>query len=124
MERWKDIPLSKEEEEGITIEVKEECGGDIFKRTLAGKLWTENSFKSKALASTMIEAWKLRNPIETRELSKNIFLFQFSTKRDLDNILRNGPWSFDRNFLVLDRVSGEEQPSDLKMHYGEFWVCV
>lgn len=28
------------------------------------------------------------------------------------------------NLLVLDTVSGEEQPSDLKMHYGEFWVRI
>ncbi|XP_058734335.1 uncharacterized protein LOC131606068 [Vicia villosa] len=124
MERWKDIPLSKEEEEGVTVDVEEEHGGDIFERTLAGKLWTENRFNSKAFVSTMTGAWKLRNPIETQELSTNLFLFRFSTKRDLENVLRNGPWSFDRYLLVLDRVTGEEQPSDLKMHYGEFWVRI
>ncbi|XP_058775409.1 uncharacterized protein LOC131649675 [Vicia villosa] len=124
MERWKEIPLSKEEEEGVTIEAEEEQGGDVFERTLAGKLWTENRFNSKAFISTITGAWKLRNPIETQELSNNLFLFRFSTKRDLENVMRNGPWSFDRYLLVLDRVSGEEQPSDLKMHYGEFWVRI
>lgn len=116
--------MSKEEEEGIIVEAEEEYGGEIFERTLAGKLWTENSFNSKSLVSTMIGAWNLRNPIETQELNENLFLFRFITKRDIENLLRNGPLSFDRNLLVLDRVSGEEQPSDLKMHYGEFWVRV
>lgn len=123
MERWKKIPLSKEEEEGITVEVEEEYGGEIFERTLAGKRWTENNFNSKALVSTIIGAWKLRNPIETQELRNNLFLFWFSTKRDLD-VLPNGPWIFDRNLLVLDIVYGEEMPSNLKMHYGEFWVRI
>lgn len=78
MERWKDIPLSKDEEEGIIVEVEEECDGDVFERTLTGKLWMESSFNSK-LTSTMIGAWKLRNLVESQELSKNLFLFRFST---------------------------------------------
>lgn len=39
-------------------------------------------------------------------------------------MLQNGPWSFDKNLLVLDRVLGEEQLSDLNMHYEVFWARV
>ncbi|XP_058748651.1 uncharacterized protein LOC131621633 [Vicia villosa] len=124
MEKWKEIPLSKEEEEGVTVEGEEICGEETFQRTLAGRLWTDSSFNSRAFLSTMLGAWKLRNPVETQELNKNLFLFRFSTKRDLETVLRNGPWSFDRNILVLARVSGEEQPSELNMHFGVFWVRV
>lgn len=35
-----------------------------------------------------------------------------------------GPWSFDRNFLILERVSGEEQPSDLEINFSTFWVHI
>lgn len=38
--------------------------------------------------------------------------------------MRNGPWSFDKNLLVLARVSGEEQASDLNMHFRSFWVQI
>ncbi|CAI8607266.1 unnamed protein product [Vicia faba] len=72
----------------------------------------------------MINAWKLKNPVETNELSKNLFLFRFAMKRDLENVINNRLWSFDRNLLVLDRVSGEEQPLNLNMHFGVFWVMV
>lgn len=72
----------------------------------------------------MLGASKLKHPVETEELSKNLFLFKFATKRNLEGVLRNGPWSFDRNLLVLERVSGEEQPSDLNMHYGVLWVRI
>ncbi|MCI91696.1 hypothetical protein A2U01_0112990, partial [Trifolium medium] len=41
----KNIPLTKEEEEGITAEVEEVHDEEIFQRTLAAKLWTDNSFK-------------------------------------------------------------------------------
>ncbi|XP_058759547.1 uncharacterized protein LOC131632840 [Vicia villosa] len=124
MEKWKEISLSKEEEEGVTADVEEIGGEEIFQRTLAGKLWSDNSFNSRAFISTMIGAWKLKNPVDTQELSKNLFLFRFSTRRDLENVLRNGPWSFDRHLLVLSRLSGEEQPSALKMHFDSLWVRV
>lgn len=68
--------------------------------------------------------WKLKNPVEIQEPSINIFLFKFSSKRDVEYVMRNGPWSFDRASLVLTRISGEEQPSYLNMHYGIFWVKV
>jgi hypothetical protein len=59
--------------------------------------------------------------VEVQDLNKNLFLFRFSSKRDTDTVLRNGPWSFDRNLLVLRKISGEEQPSDIDMSIGEFW---
>ncbi|XP_058777199.1 uncharacterized protein LOC131651559 [Vicia villosa] len=124
MDKWKSVSFSKEEEEGITAEVEEVCEGEIFQRTLAGRLWTDNSFNSKAFTNTMVGAWKLKNPIEVQELNKNLFLFRFATRRDLENILKNGPWSFDRNLLVLSRITGEEQHPDLNMHYGTFWVRI
>lgn len=62
--------------------------------------------------------------METQELSKNLFLFYFATKRDVEGVLCNGPWSFYRNPLVLDKVSREEQPLDLNMHYNVFWVRI
>lgn len=68
--------------------------------------------------------WKLKNPVEVQDLSKNLFLFKFIMKRDLETIPRNDPWSFDRSFLVLNWISGEEQPSELNMHYESFWVRI
>ncbi|XP_058732884.1 uncharacterized protein LOC131604465 [Vicia villosa] len=124
MEKWRSVDFSKEEEEGITAEIEEVCEGEIFQRTLAGRLWTDNSFNSKAFISTMLGAWKLKNAVEVQELNKNLFLFRFTTRREMENILKNGQWSFDRNLLVLSRITGEEQPSELNMHFGTFWVRV
>lgn len=45
-------------------------------------------------------------------------------KRELEYIIRSGPWSFDRSLLVLNRISGEEQPSDLNMYFGSFRVRI
>lgn len=42
----------------------------------------------------------------------------------MESVLQNMPWNFDIHLLVLDRVSGEELPSKLNMHYRVFWVRI
>lgn len=123
MKKWNNISLSKEEEEGVTVVVDEVSGKENFPRSLAGKLWTDNSFNAKVFTSTMISSWKLKNPVETQKLRKNLFLFCFTTKYP-ENVWRNALWSFDRNLLVLTCFSDEEQPSDLNMYIGVFWVKI
>ncbi|KAK2427542.1 hypothetical protein QL285_026115 [Trifolium repens] len=126
MESEKQIAsTTAEEEDCITVEAEEICEEEeTFKRSLAGKIWTENPYNVRAFKQTITQAWRLKNPIEVQDLEKNLFLFRFSTKKDADTVLRNGPWSFDRNLLILHKVTGEEQPSDLNMHKVSFWVRV
>jgi interleukin-1 receptor-associated kinase 1 len=126
MEREKQIAsTTAEEEDCTTVEAEEICEEEeTFKRTLVGKIWTENPYNVRAFKQTITQAWRLKNPIEVQDLEKNLFLFRFSTKKDADTVLRNGPWSFDRNLLILHKVTGEEQPSDLNMHKVSFWVRV
>lgn len=122
--QWKDVNLSKEEEAGITVEENEVFGEEIFRHTLVGKLWSDNPYNVRAFKNTIVEACRLKNQVEIQNLSKNLFLFRFSSEKDADTVLREGPWSFDRNLLILERVFGEEQPSDLEMHYRIFWVRI
>jgi hypothetical protein len=124
MDPWKEVNLSKEEEEGVVWEEEDSYGEDVFCRTLAAKLWTDLPFNIRAFKQTMIQAWRLKNQVEVEDLKKNLFLFRFATKRDAEKILNTGPWSFDRNLLILNRVTGEEQPADLEMNKVSFWVRV
>lgn len=73
-------------EEGMeVIEAEEEV--DLveiqrFKLCLAGKLWTESSFNTGALQSTIKQIWKLKNGVEIREIGNNLFSFQFFNWKD------------------------------------------
>ncbi|XP_058774390.1 uncharacterized protein LOC131648672 [Vicia villosa] len=124
MEKWKAFALSKEEEKGVVANDEEIIKEESIQRTLAGKLWTESNFNTRAFKTTMLNAWKLKHTVEVQDLSKNLFLFKFASKRDMEYVLKPGPWSLDRALLVLKRISGEEQPSDLNMHFSSFWVRI
>ncbi|XP_058746499.1 uncharacterized protein LOC131619419 [Vicia villosa] len=123
MDQWKNIAFSKEEEEGVVVAEEEVCEEETFQTTMEGRLWMDSSYNVRAFKSTMVNAWRLKNHVEIQDLSKNL-LFNFASKRDLESVLKNGPWSFDRALLVLNRVSGEEQLSDLNMHFSPFRVRI
>lgn len=40
-----------------------------------------------------------------------MFLFVFKAKKDIQRVLDGKPWHFDKQILVLTKVSGEEQLS-------------
>lgn len=121
MERARILIVSAEEGAGISADEGDVCEGEIFNRTLVGKIWTENPFNIRAFKSTMVLAWCVKNQVEAQELNKNLFLFKFASKREADPVLNNGPWSFDRNLVIFERISGDEQPSDLEMNKVSFW---
>lgn len=118
--------ISFPKEEGLVIiaEGDEDVGEESFQRSLAGKLWTESPFNIRAFKQTIVDAWKLKWSVEVQELAKNLFLFIFSTKRDLDNVISSGPWSFNRNILVLKRITRIEQPSEMALDTTSLWARV
>lgn len=124
MDSWKGVKLSEEEEIGVTAEDLEPEEEDQFQRSLAGKLWTSSAYNIRAFKQSIVEFWKLKNPVEIQDLGKNLYLFRFAAKRDLEYVLKNGPWSFDRNILVLKRTTGIEQPSEMKMSTMTFWARI
>ncbi|MCH96370.1 hypothetical protein A2U01_0017356, partial [Trifolium medium] len=125
MERNNSKRPVEEEDEAILVEAEEMCNDDeSFNRTLVGKIWTESPYNVRAFKQTMTQAWRCRNPVDIQDLNRNLFLFKFATKKEAELVCRNGPWSFDRNLLILNRISGDEQPSELEMNRVSFWVRV
>lgn len=81
---------------------------EIFCRTLEGKPWTNNPFNFEAFKSSIVHAWRLKNRVEVLDQSRNLFQFHLYSYKDTDLALKFRRWSFDRNLLVLKRVSRSE----------------
>lgn len=83
MKKWRSLPLSKEEEERVVDVEDEICDDESFQRTLADKLWLESSFNARPFKSTMINAWKLKNTMEIRDMRK---IFSCSSLQQRGNL--------------------------------------
>lgn len=60
------------------VEAEDEVNLEEIHRTslcLAGRLWTDSSFNTGSLQSTIRQIWRLKNGVEIREIGENIFFF-------------------------------------------------
>lgn len=112
MDKWKKLDFPVEDDALLVVEDGEADSDESCQRSLAGKLWTESPFNTRAFKSTIVDAWRLKRPVEVQELGKNLFLFTFTTKRDMENVFSAGPWNFDRNVVVLKKISRSEMSLD------------
>ena len=96
------MKLTTEEEEVITI-FDEGCLEAIEDCTLSlmGKFLKCKSFNKQAAKNTMRRAWGLEDSLRITEVGPNLFQFKFTSKFDLNRVLRGGPWTFDNQLLLL-----------------------
>lgn len=91
---------------------------------LIGKLWTERSFNSFALMETMKKLWCPSKGMTCLELGNNMFAFQFQSKRDMKRIKDMEPWHFNKHMLILQNITAEVQPSNMKFDVAPIWVRI
>lgn len=91
---------------------------------LLGKLVTVRRFNVEAFKRTMTLVWSVSNRLVIRMVGAHLFVFQFFHWRDKEKVLDGRPWSFDNQLLVLNEISGNEQPSKVILTHSPFWVRI
>lgn len=59
-----------------------------------------------------------------KEVDDNMYLFQFFHPRDMERVLKKGPWSFDGHLLVLGILQQGSTPKSVSLNHIPFWVQV
>lgn len=49
-------------------------------------------------------------------------LFTFDNKNDIERIIANEPWSFDKHLIVMQRYEKETPVGEVKFDRASFWV--
>ena len=114
--------LSISDTEGPTFDLEEELATPEY--IIAGKFYTRRALNMEAIASTFMPLWRSRNGFKVKNMGNHIVLFTFDNKHEVDSILSNEPWSFDKHLLVLQRYDKDEPIEDLKFNSTTFWVQV
>lgn len=97
---------------------------DKLSLRLVGKLLTSKAFNIKAFKRTMIQSWGVQQKVVIKAIELNLFVFQFFHWRDKDKVLAGRPWCFDQQLLLLNEVTGNEQPADVSLSFSPFWVRI
>ena len=78
----------------------------------------------EAIASTFQPLWRLKNGFKVKNMGNHIVLFIFDNKLEVETILVNEPWSFDKHLMVLQHYDKDSPVEDLLFNLTSFWVQV
>lgn len=77
-----------------------------------------------AVAKTFKQLWRSTNGFKIRRLGDRKVLFVFDNLHDVDCIIKNQPWSFDKYLLVIQRYDSDYPTRNLIFNKVTFWVQV
>ena len=78
----------------------------------------------EAIALTFQPLWRSKNGFKVKNMGNHIVLFIFDNKLEVDTILANEPWSFDKHLIVLQRYDEDMLVEELQFNRTSFWVQV
>ncbi|XP_030970196.1 uncharacterized protein LOC115990508 [Quercus lobata] len=114
--------LSLSDREGPTFDLEEEMATLEF--IIAAKFFTRRALNMEAIASTFQPLWRSKTGFKVKNMGNHIVLFIFDNKHEVETILENEPWSFDKHLMVLQRYDKDTPVEELKFNYTSFWVQV
>lgn len=90
--------------------------------TLIGRVTNPSIQKTRALVDFFLQHWSVAGHFTGRDLGPHLFQFTFESERDLQTILRKGPYHFKRWMLLIQRW--EPNVSDDFPSRISFWVRI
>ena len=74
----------------------------------------------EAIGRALRSVWRTKRDLEVSDMGENRVLLLFQDKEDLDRVLLQGPWSFDKYILLLHKLQVGESISTLTFHEAAF----
>ncbi|XP_031131711.1 uncharacterized protein LOC116033096 [Ipomoea triloba] len=123
-EQYANLSISDDNEVEVNIATEDNEDLDTKSYMLVGSLMTEKMVCFNYLKETMAQTWRHRKGMMAEEVAPNLFIFYFCHKKDRQRILDDGPWSYDQNLLVLQKIESKDSPFDADFSKTEFWVQI
>ena len=82
-------------EEGRKEEIKS-CAKSLIENFLTCK-----PFNKRTAQNILRKSWRINEGWQIVEAGLNLFQFKFNTEFDMKQVIREGPWTFDNQALML-----------------------
>ncbi|KAL5796050.1 hypothetical protein ACOSQ2_000870 [Xanthoceras sorbifolium] len=123
--RWAKLSLS--DDDGPIAKVDEGLKAEGIRRlslSLIGKLVSNREVNREAFRNTIASIWRTKSEVEVESIGVNLFVFRFGCSWDRKRVLEGGPWSFDKNLLVLKETVGIGRISEIDFSLAPFWIQI
>ena len=90
--------------------------------SIIAKFFTKRALNINAIARTFNPLWRSWNGFKIQNYGDHTILFSVDNKNDVDKIISNEPWSFEKHLVVMQRYEKETLVADVKFDKVSFWV--
>ncbi|XP_050229323.1 uncharacterized protein LOC126678468 [Mercurialis annua] len=119
------LRLTEEEQFAVNLEdVVDEGVEEKSDLSVVGRLLTNKPYSLNHMKNALASAWRLAKGFNMRDVGDNLFICEFFSKVDRAKILREGPWHFDKQLILLEPVKGNMQPNNLLLTGCPIWVRI
>ncbi|MCH94785.1 hypothetical protein A2U01_0015752 [Trifolium medium] len=120
------LSLHEEEEEGFSFDFEEEGDGEQMdlRWCLVGRFLCEKAIHFNSMRVRMADIRKPLKGVTIKEAKSGTFLFHFAHPLDMEAVLNGGPWTFDNNMLLLERVQLGMQIEHIPLFHATLWVQI
>ena len=108
---WQSLSLNAREGEELGLD--DELSTKNF--TMAAKFLTKRALNVEVVTKTFSPLWRSVKGFEVRKISDHVLLFTFEKKEEVERIMSNAPWSFDKHLVVLLWFDKEVALRDLRV---------
>jgi 14-3-3 protein epsilon len=117
--------LSIQEDDGFVFDLDDGEEGVIdFRWCLVGRFLGDRSIHVNSMKVTMADVWRPVKGVKIKEATTGLFLFQFAHALDMEAVIKGGPWAFNNQMLILERVGLGVQIETIPLNHVDFWVQV
>jgi hypothetical protein len=117
---WKRFNLS--EKEGLDVDLANTT--QQSENILVAKFLTPRVLNIDSVARTFKPLWKTKRSFSVQDLGQNRAALIFDDEMDLERVLANEPWSFDKFLVVFQRFGDDIAIDDLTFSHASFWVQI
>lgn len=113
-----------EEEKGQQIDLQDKdinCYEINLVNTLVCKILTMKRISPEIFKSMIIRIWGVEG-IKIKNAGRNIYLCPFRYQKDKQQIVKEGPWFFDKLLLLFEEPKANTSISELDFRYVYFWI--
>jgi hypothetical protein len=122
--RMGDLLLTDKEATGLVIKDVASAAVPRPRWAAVGKVCSPRKLVIGALERAMQRAWGLHGSAHFKEIGDNRFVVRFTSEGDWKHAMKNGPWQFDFNVILLKEYDGSIRPSDITFDSLDIWVRV
>lgn len=91
---------------------------------LVARFLTRKPINTEAVSRTFRPLWRAEKGFVVKDLGDNKASITFQDDVELERVISNGPWSYDKFLVVLQRVEDDTPLTAMNLNLAVFWVQI